>query len=166
MELQLLIDKWDEIKEIVTKETETSVIAYNTWLKPLEIYDIIDDTVYIIYSEDSESRMIALIEKKYKLIFKNVIKDITGNGYDIKIILPDEALNINSSHNTNKSINNNDNNYINNNNYIDSNLNPKYTFSTFVVGGNNKFAQGTAYTVAEAPGEVCNPLFKYFTVLK
>ena len=104
MELQLLIDKWDEIKEIVTKETETSVIAYNTWLKPLEIYDIVDDTVYIIYSEDSESRMIALIEKKYKLIFKNVIKDITGNGYDIKIILPDEALNINSSHNTNKSI--------------------------------------------------------------
>ena len=92
-------------------------------------------------------------------LWRNVIKDITGNGYDIKIILPDEALNINSSHNTNKSINNNDNNYINNNNYIDSNLNPKYTFSTFVVGGNNKFAQGTAYTVAEAPGEVCNPLF-------
>ena len=72
MELQLLIDKWDEIKEIVTKETETSVIAYNTWLKPLEIYDIIDDTVYIIYSEDSESRMIALIEKKYKLIYASL----------------------------------------------------------------------------------------------
>ena len=159
MELQLLIDKWDEIKEIVTKETETSVIAYNTWLKPLEIYDIIDDTVYIIYSEDSESRMIALIEKKYKLILKNVIKDITGNQYNIKIILPDEALNINSSNNIERNINNNDNSYINNNNYRDSNLNPKYTFSTFVVGRNNKFAQGTAYTVAEAPGEICNPLF-------
>lgn len=159
MELQKLIDKWDEIKEIVTKETETSVIAYNTWLKPLELYDIVDDTVYIIYSEDSESRMIALIEKKYKLIFKNVIKDITGNQYDVKIILPDEALNINSYNKNVRSSINNDNNYINTNNYIDSNLNPKYTFNTFVVGRNNKFAQGTAYTVAEAPGEICNPLF-------
>ncbi len=160
MELQTLIEKWDEIKEIVTKETETSEIAYNTWLKPLDVYDIVDGTVYIIYSEDSESRMIALIEKKYKVIIKNVIKDITGNQYDIKIILPDEALRINSAKTNNVDLpTNNNSSYIGTSNYIDSNLNPKYTFNTFVVGRNNKFAQGTAYTVAEAPGEICNPLF-------
>ncbi len=160
MELQTLIEKWDEIKEIVTKETETSEIAYNTWLKPLDVYDIVDGTVYIIYSEDSESRMIALIEKKYKVIIKNVIKDITGNQYDIKIILPDEALRINSTKKNNVDLPTNNNSaYIGTSNYIDSNLNPKYTFNTFVVGRNNKFAQGTAYTVAEAPGEICNPLF-------
>lgn len=160
MELQKLIEKWDEIKEIVTKETETSEIAYNTWLKPLDVYDIVDGTVYIIYSEDSESRMIALIEKKYKVIIKNVIKDITGNQYDIKIILPDEALKINSTKTNNVDLpTNNNSTYTNTSNYVDSNLNPKYTFSTFVVGRNNKFAQGTAYTVAEAPGEICNPLF-------
>ena len=161
MELQKLIEKWDEIKEIVTKETETSEIAYNTWLKPLDVYDIVDGTVYIIYSEDSESRMIALIEKKYKVIIKNVIKDITGNQYDIKIILPDEALKINSTKTNNVDLptNNNNSTYTNTINYVDSNLNPKYTFSTFVVGRNNKFAQETAYTVAEAPGEICNPLF-------
>lgn len=160
MELQKLIEKWDEIKEIVTKETETSEIAYNTWLKPLDVYDIVDGTVYIIYSEDSESRMIALIEKKYKVIIKNVIKDITGNQYDIKIILPDEALKINSTKTNNVDLpTNNNSSYTNTSNYVDSNLNPKYTFSTFVVGRNNKFAQGTAYTVAEAPGEICNPLF-------
>ena len=160
MEMQKLIEKWDEIKEIVTKETETSEIAYNTWLKPLDVYDIVDGTVYIIYSEDSESRMIALIEKKYKVIIKNVIKDITGNQYDIKIILPDEALKINSTKTNNVDLpTNNNSTYTNTSNYVDSNLNPKYTFSTFVVGRNNKFAQGTAYTVAEAPGEICNPLF-------
>ena len=161
MELQVIIDKWDEIKQIVTKETETSEIAYNTWLKPLEVYDIIDNTLYIIYSEDSETRMIALIEKKYNLIIKNVVKDITGNEYNIKIILPDEALKLNSSGRTNKGTNNIEETpeYTNSSNYYESNLNPKYTFSTFVVGRNNKFAQGTAYTVAEAPGEICNPLF-------
>ena len=160
MELQKIIEKWDEIKEIVTKETETSEIAYNTWLKPLEVYDIIDNTLYIIYSEDSENRMIALIEKKYNLIIKNTVKEITGNDYNIKIILPDEALKLNSSKQVNKEEKKEDNpEYTNSSNYNESNLNPKYTFSTFVVGRNNKFAQGTAYTVAEAPGEICNPLF-------
>ena len=160
MELQKIIDKWDEIKEIVTKETETSDIAYNTWLKPLEVYDIINNTLYIIYSEDSESRMIALIEKKYNLIIKNIIKDITGNEYNIKIILPDEALKLNSSNKINREPEQEENHkFVNSSNYSDSNLNPKYTFSTFVVGRNNKFAQGTAYTVADSPGEVCNPFF-------
>lgn len=159
MNLQTIIDNWEYIKEIVTKETETSDIAYNTWLKPLEVYDIIDDTLYIIYSEDSENRMIALIEKKYNLIIKNTIKDITGLDINIKIILPNEALNLNSNKDIKLNNSEKESSIINTQGYIDSNLIPAYTFDNFVVGKNNRFAQGTAYTVAEAPGEICNPLF-------
>ena len=43
----------------------------------------------------------------------------------------------------------------------EANLNPRYTFDTFVVGGSNNFAQAYALKVAEAPGEICNPLFLY-----
>ena len=45
--------------------------------------------------------------------------------------------------------------------YSNSFLNPKYTFDTFVIGNNNKFAQAAAYAVAEAPATAYNPLFIY-----
>ncbi len=40
-------------------------------------------------------------------------------------------------------------------------LNPFYTFDTFVVGSGNRFAHAAAVAVAQQPSEVYNPLFIY-----
>jgi chromosomal replication initiator protein len=40
-------------------------------------------------------------------------------------------------------------------------LNPRYTFESFIVGGSNQFAHAAAQAVAEQPSKSYNPLFLY-----
>jgi len=45
--------------------------------------------------------------------------------------------------------------------YEESNLNPRYTFETFIVGENNDLARAACYAVTKNLGKVYNPLFIY-----
>ena len=40
-------------------------------------------------------------------------------------------------------------------------LDPKFTFDTFVVGNNNTFAHAASMAVSQSPGRSYNPLFLY-----
>ncbi len=42
-----------------------------------------------------------------------------------------------------------------------SSLNPRYTFSSFVVGSGNQFAHAASVAVSQNPGNIYNPLFIY-----
>lgn len=44
---------------------------------------------------------------------------------------------------------------------LENNLNPKYVFENFVVGGSNELARAACYAVSQNLGKIYNPLFIY-----
>ena len=147
-------EKWPEIIEHLRVEHELLNVSFNTWIKPLKVYDVIDDTAYILVNKDSS---VEYIDKKYSLPLMVCIAEITGKEYEIQFVSEDDDK-LNEIHNA--SI---DNGQKKKTKSLaeKAGLNPKYTFDTFVVGGNNNFAHAASLAVAESPGEVYNPLFLY-----
>ena len=147
-------EKWPEIIEHLRVEHELLNVSFNTWIKPLKVYDVIDDTAYILVNKDSS---VEYIDKKYRLPLMVCIAEITGKEYEIEFVSEDDDK-LNEIHNA--SI---DNGQKKKTKSLaeKAGLNPKYTFDTFVVGGNNNFAHAASLAVAESPGEVYNPLFLY-----
>jgi len=47
--MENIINKWDEILNTVKKEhEEISDISFDTWLRPLEVYAVEDNILYIL----------------------------------------------------------------------------------------------------------------------
>ena len=149
--MELIQSKWDEILEYIKNEYNLSDISFNTWIKPLKFHSVENNKVIIIIPFD-QSHSKNYISSKYSLPIKVSITEVTGMEYDVEFILEKDASSEDSLIN---------NNIINTPEYENTNLNHTYTFDTFVVGSNNRFAQSAALAVAESPGETYNPLFIY-----
>lgn len=152
--MNIVFEKWPEIIEHLRVEHELSNVSFNTWILPLKVYDVVDNTVFILVSINSS---VEYIEKKYLLPLKVCISEITGSDYEVVFLSEDDSriTEIGSS-----SIESN-NKKRTKTTSEKAGLNPKYTFDTFVVGSNNNFAHAASLAVAESPGEVYNPLFLY-----
>ena len=150
--MDILKEKWEEILYLVKVEHELSDISFKTWLKPLQIHNVSDHMVTILVP--SEQMGIDYITKKYMFPIKVAIAELTGKEYEIEFILPEQAKKY-----ENKKKFSAVNLVDNSSNAEKANLNPRYTFDTFVVGNNNKFAHAAALAVAESPGKMYNPLF-------
>ena len=127
---------------------EISELSYKTWILPLEISNISDNNVVLI-SDDSFKK--DSVEARFKDLLENAFSIILQKKCNISIILKD-------SNDTEDKTTNFSNININ---YSKTYLNPNYSFDTFVVGDNNRFAHAAALAVAESPATAYNPLYIY-----
>lgn len=154
--LEILKSKWNEILDYIKQEYDISDVSFYTWLKPLTVHSVENNTVTIIVEE---SLGVGYINKRFYKYFKVTIAEFLGEEYEIVFISPNDVDNYSYNKKTETHDSAADANL--KARIAEANLNPRYTFDTFVVGGSNNFAQAYALKVAEAPAEICNPLFLY-----
>ena len=144
--MNLVEEKRIEILNRVKEEHEILDVSFDTWLAPLKVHEVEGNVVTILVP--SQQVGLDYVSKKYKLPLKVAIAEITGTSYEIKLLLPEDIERQQAKQEVF-------------NTAAEAGLNPKYTFDTFVVGSNNKFAHAASLAVAESPGEIYNPLFLY-----
>lgn len=153
LEFEKIKENWSKIQENVRDEYEITIVSYNSWIKPLEPYALNGPVLTVVTNTYEDRFVVDYLSKRYQRFFEIMVEEVTGIHCKVEFILPSERENIETPSPISDSL------------YESAcrraNLNPSYTFDTFVVGANNKFAHAAALAVAETPAEQYNPLFIY-----
>ena len=149
---QLVSKNWDAILEMLKNDFEIKPVLFKTFIEPLKVYDEDDDKVTILLDDDVYQHYDSYIKEKFYTFIKNSIEAVTGKSYSLDFISKEDL----ESYDTEK----NENNQLIER-AASANLNPNYTFDTFVVGPNNDFIAAAAKAVAKDPNTDWNPLFIY-----
>lgn len=135
----------ESLKEKVSKP------SFETWLKSTQAQGFENNMLTIEVPNDFSREWLA---NHYKTIISDSLQSLTGTTVHIQFVTPldveveDKPLNANLQDEEGT--------------YSDpSQLNPRYTFSTFVIGAGNRFAHAASLAVAETPAKAYNPLFIY-----
>ncbi len=143
----------NQAKELLKEEV--TQIAYETWFSPMVITEMTDSKIVLKASSPYAKEM---LETRYADLVLNTFKFITNRDWTISVFAVEDGKNVESG---GIIASNNQDNQDPEIEISNRTLNPKYTFETFVVGNNNRFAHAAAIAVGDKPGESYNPLFLY-----
>ncbi|MEG3833193.1 chromosomal replication initiator protein DnaA [Microcoleus sp. B4-C5] len=147
---------WNQILERL--QVQLSRPSFETWIKTARAEQL-ENNCLIVSAPNPFARN--WLQKYYREILADAVAEILGYPVDIyltiaggnetdgssdsAIIWPSPIADVPESHSLHPP--------------KPANLNPKYLFSRFVVGSNNRMAHAASLAVAESPGREFNPLF-------
>ena len=146
---ELLNQAKDLLKE------ELSQIAFQTWFSSLEIAEMNNSHIVLKATSDYAAE---LLQTRYADLVLNTFKFITNREWTFSVIYEEHNKMVEDNTIVSSNVQDSQEQEIEISNKT---LNPKYTFETFVVGNNNRFAHAAAIAVGDKPGESYNPLFLY-----
>lgn len=145
---------WDDV--LVKIELSITTANFKTWFRDTYILFIEDGTATIgvpsVFVKD-------WLQDKFQTMILKTLRDLTPYVRSVEYVVAqrnDKKQESNKNQIVNAALPLEDY-YINKS----DNLNPKYSFETFVVGPYNALAHAAAKTVSEKPGITYNPLFIY-----
>ena len=132
---------WDRvIKMIMDDLLETGQEAiYNVWFRPLRLYGVTEDALYISGDTDFNLRQ---VKTRYGTVIYSIVRLMFGRTYELEFYPEKDIAEVFSR-------------------AQESTLNRRYTFENFVVGPSNNFAFAASLAVAQTPTGAYNPLFIY-----
>ena len=144
----VLAEKWRDILDHIKTENDLTAVSFSTWIEPL-VLKAADQEGFTLYVPMG-GMAINLLKKRYTYMIRTAVTEVTGLNLNVHYT-EKEDLDYQEPE-TDDSFSE-----IMERAHLDS----KYTFDSFVVGSNNKFAHAASLAVAESPGEIYNPLYLY-----
>ena len=145
-----------KIKEYV------SALSYETWFQDTKLVSIRDNCAIVIVPMELHKKHLM---ENYQEIMENTLKEVNGSNFTFKFVVEEEWEDEKNEDIFEEPYDEEDRNEHQKENLaqspMEANLNPEYTFDSFIVGDSNKFAYTTSMAVAEKPGKAYNPLFLY-----
>ena len=137
-----------DILDHIKTENDLTAVSFSTWIEPL-VLKAADQEGFTLYVPMG-GMAINLLKKRYTYMIRTAVTEVTG-------------LNLNVHYTEKEDLDYQEPETDDSLNEImeRAHLDPKYTFDSFVVGSNNKFAHAASLAVAESPGEIYNPLYLY-----
>lgn len=139
--MENIIEIWKQVLEIIKPEFSQMMVSYNTWIETIIPLELSENTLKIRVPYEYNKEMINL---RYTNLIKNALKFITDRDIELEIKVATDL--------TEKEVEKIK---------VKTNLNPLYTFDSFVIGKSNQLAHATSFAIAEGRAKECNPLFLY-----
>lgn len=147
---------WESVLGVV--ELQVSKANFSTWFKDTSIHRVSDGTVYVAVPNAFAKDWLS--SKFHKVILKG-LRDFGSDVRALEYVITKPQERKEQNEEPRKPLFSAASELPLQDFYIskEDNLNPKYTFETFVVGPFNELATAAAQAVIKAPGIAYNPLF-------
>lgn len=131
-------------------EEHLNPMLYEAWFSETKLIELSNDKAQVLVPMQVHKKH---LKENYNDLVESIFNEVTGSNFKIEYVTEEEI--------EKNVVINPDDMGVPSNKSFESNLNPLYTFDTYVVGESNKFARANALAVAEKPGLMYNPLFIY-----